>query len=168
MNTFNHGNTSDFEPARPYLERCLLGQKTQDKGNRWVSWAALAAVVSLLAGWGFVEVRAGRRWDAYVDQLRREPGIALMRAEKHGSGGLIAGLKDPKAQDPSSLLADFGLEPSNVRYEWHPYLSLNTPFASERELEADLERIRTQTIRFEIGSARLALAEAGRIESPAN
>ena len=56
----------------------------------------------------------------------------------------------------------FGLDPSRVAYEWHPYLS--TSFAADRELEADLEYIHTLIIRFEQGSAKLPLGEAHRIE----
>ena len=36
--------------------------------------------------------------------------------------------------------------------------------AAERALEGDIERIDAQVIRFEVGSAKLPLAEAGRIE----
>src|SRR5262249_4795335 len=108
-------------------------------------------------------IREQRRWNAYVDALRQQPGIAVIRAERHGSGGFITGLKDPKAHEPENLLS-FGLDPAKVRYQWQPYLSLNTPLAAERELEADLSRIRTQSVRFELGSAKLPLAEAPVVE----
>ena len=164
LDTFKQDDLSVFEPARPYLESCLLGQKTPEKSRQVVPWLVLAGVVAGLAALIFWQARNQRRWDTFVDTLRRQPGIVVIRAEKHGSGGVIAGLKDPKAPDPVRLLARFELDPSRVRYEWQPYLSLNTRFAAEREVEADLERIRTQTIRFEVGSAKLPLAEANRIE----
>lgn len=163
LDTFQ-GDLSAFEPARPYLESCLLGQRAPDKGRRWAVWFALAAGVLMLAALLFVQVRNWRRWDAYLDALRQQPGIAVIHAEKHGAGGLVAGLKDPKAPEPSTQLADFGLDPAKVRYEWQPYLSLNTPFAAERELESDVERIRAQTIRFEIGNPTPPLSETGRLE----
>ncbi len=156
LETFKQDDVSVFEPARPHLESCLLGQRAPRR-RRWLLWLMLTGVVALLAGLVYVQVRNLRRWDAYVDALRQQPGIVVLRAEKRGSGGLIAGLKDPKAPEPAS-------QPGRVQYEWQPYLSLNTPFAAERELEADLERIRKQTIRFEPGSAILPLAEAGRVE----
>lgn len=164
LTAFKQDDLSVFEPARPYLESCLLGQKAPNKRTRWVPWVAVTAVVALLAALVFVQVRNGRHWDAYLDAVRQQPGIVVIRAEKLGSGGLIAGLKDPKAPEPSSLLGSFGLDPSRVRYEWQPYLSLNTPFAADRELDADLEHIRAQIIRFEPGSPKLSLAETGRIE----
>jgi outer membrane protein OmpA-like peptidoglycan-associated protein len=162
--TFKQDDLSVFEPARPYLESCLLGQRAPDRGRRWVVWLVLGGVLALLAGLAFVQVRNWKRWDAYVDALRQQPGIAVIRAERRGSGGVITGLKDPKAPEPSSQLPGFGLDPSKVRYEWQAYLSLNTPFAADREIQADLEGIRAQTIRFELGSPTLPLAEAGRIE----
>ena len=164
LDTFKQDDQSVFEPAQPYLESCLLGQKAPGTRQRFAPWLVLVTGGVLLAGLLFVQIRERRRWDAYVDALRQQQGIAVIRAEKHGSGGLIAGLRDPKATEPSSLLAGFGLDPARVRYEWQPYLSVNTTFAADRELETDLERIRTQIIRFDLGSTKLLLAEAGRIE----
>ncbi len=158
LETFNQEDLSVFEPARPYLEGCLLGQRAPDKRKRWMLWLVVAGVIALLAWLVFVQVRTLHRWDAYVDALRQQPGIAILHAEKHGSGGLITGLKDPRAPDPSLQLDGFGLDASKIHYEWQPYLSLNTRFAVEREIEADLDYIREQTIRFEPGSPNLPLA----------
>ncbi len=159
LDTFKQGDLSVFEPARPILESCLLGQRAPVKRFRWVLWLVLTAIVAVLAGLVFVEVRNVRRWDAYVETLRQQPGIVVLRAEQHGGGGLVVGLKDPKAPVP-----DFGIDVAKVRYEWQPYLSLDTPFAAERELEADLKLIRAGTIRFELASPDLPLAESGLIE----
>jgi len=164
LDTFKQDDLSVFEPARPYLEACLLGQRAPEKKKRWVRWLILSAVVALLAVLVFFEIRNWRRWDGYVDALRREPGIVVLRAERHGSGGLVSVLKDPKAQDPARRMADFGLDASKVSVEEKPYLSLDTPFAEEREVEADVKYIQGQTVRFERGSPGLGLAETGRIE----
>jgi outer membrane protein OmpA-like peptidoglycan-associated protein len=164
LDNFKQTDLSVFEPARPYLERCLLGQKAPEKRRQFVPWLVLAVVVALLAALVFVQIRNRLRWDAYVDALRQEPGIVVVRTEKSGSGGWIAGLKDPKAPDPASLLAGFRLDASRVNFAWQPYLSLNTPFAAERELEADLEHIRARIIRFDLASPKLPLSETGRIE----
>lgn len=167
LDAFKQDDLSVFEPARPYLAGCLLGNKAPSKHRAFVGWLVLAAAVALLSGLAYVQVRNQRRWDAYVDALRQQPGIAITRVERRGSGGLIAGLKDPKAPEPSSLLARYNLEPARISFEWQPYQSLNTPFAVERELEADLNNIRGQIIRFELGSPRLSPAEAARMEEVA-
>src|SRR5262249_56477969 len=93
--------------------------------------------------------------------VKKEPGIVVTRSEERGQAWMVAGRKDPKAPDPAQLLGGFGLEPARVRFEWQPYLSLNTPFAAERDLDADREEIEKQIIRFEVGSSKLHLAEAG-------
>ena len=162
LDTFKQDDLSVFEPARPYLEACLLGQRAPEKKKRWVPWLILAGVVALLALAMFVEVRSIRRWDQYVDALRREPGIVVLRAERHRSGGLVSVLKDPMAKEPS--VADFGLDGSKVSVEQKPYLSLDTPFAVKRQVEADVEYVEGQTVRFERGSPGLGLEQAGRIE----
>src|SRR6185436_18843741 len=146
---------SEFEPARPYLQSCLLGRKTPAKQKNIALWVLLAAAVLLMAGLAAWQWTLARRWNAYVAALRQQPGIVVIRAEKSGSGGLIEGLKDPKAPDPSALPASFQVDPAKVRYEWQPYLSVNTPFAAARELDADINFIQRQLIRFDIGSAKL-------------
>lgn len=164
LDTFKQDDVAVFEPARPYLESCLLGQKNPDRSRRFLPWLASAIVVGLLAFLIFWQLRGQRRWDGYVDALRAQPGIAVTRAEKEGSGGVIEGLKDPKAPDPAQMLSAYHLDPAKVRYEWHPYLSLNTPFAAERDLEADLAFLKSRIIRFEIGNAGLPVAEVAHIE----
>jgi OOP family OmpA-OmpF porin len=167
LDAFKQDDLGVFEPARPILQSCLLGQKAPDRRKQFLPWLLLAFAVALVAAFVFWQVRSQRRWDGYVAALRQQPGIAVIQEEKRGAGGSIVGLKDPKAADPAALLGSFQLEPSKVRYEWTPYLSLNTPFAVEREVDADVERIGEQIIRFEVGSARLPLAEAGRIDEVA-
>jgi outer membrane protein OmpA-like peptidoglycan-associated protein len=165
LESFKQDDLSVFEPARPYLERCLLGQKAARKATRWLPWLLLAGVAALTAWLVFAQVRSQQRWNAYVAALGKQPGITIVRVEKRGSGGFIAALKDPKAPEPSSdLVAGFGLDPSRISYEWHPYVSANTFFAADRELEKDLEYLRTQIIRFEPGNAKLLLSEAPRIQ----
>src|SRR5262249_49949505 len=155
---------SVFEPARPYLESCLLGQKAPDQRRSILPWLILAAVLAAVGALVFFYVRNLWRWDAYIEALRQRPGIAITHVERGGWGGTITGLKDPKAADPSSILPDFGLDAAQVHYEWQPYLSLNTPFAADRELDADVAHIQAQIVRFDVGSSRLPLSEAGRIE----
>jgi outer membrane protein OmpA-like peptidoglycan-associated protein len=165
LDTFKQDDLSVFEPARPYLESCLLGERPPAKRTRWLPWVLLVAVVALLAVFVFFQVRNAKRWDAYVDALRKQEGIAVLRAERNGAGGMIAGLKDPKATPRET--AGFNIDPAKVRYEWQPYLSLGTTFAEQRRIDSDVEFVQGQTIRFERASPSLSLAEAGRIEDVA-
>ena len=154
-----------FEPARPYLEACLLGQAVRRTRRPILRWFFGTALVLFLAAGAVYWFRTQARWDHYLDALKRQPGIVVTRIEKHGSGYAIAGLKDPKAADPAQLLRDAGLDARQVRFDWEPYLSLNTPFAVEREMDAAQKQIEAQIVRFDIGVSKLPVAEGDRIES---
>ena len=164
LDSFRQGDTSVFEPARPYLESCLLGRKTPDRGKSLTLWAILSVAAALILGLAFWNVRNQHRWEAYIDALRQQPGIVVTSAERSGSGGRVEGMKDPLAPDPASLLGGFQLDPARVGYTWQPFLSLNTPFAAQRELQAELDQIKRQVVRFDIGSAKLPLGEAAQLD----
>jgi outer membrane protein OmpA-like peptidoglycan-associated protein len=166
LDTFKQEDLSVFEPARPYLEACLLGHPIRQRRRRLVlRWLLVTVVVVLpLAAWIFQTVRQQARWDRYLNALKQQSGIIVARVDKQGSRYLIAGLKDPSAPDPAVLLRNEGLDPGQVRYAWQPYLSLNTPFAVERDLEAAKRQIESEIVRFENGSPKLLLAEAGHLE----
>ncbi len=158
------GDISVFGPARPFLESCLLGRKAPDRRKGLTIWAILAVAAVLLLGAVFWNVRNQRRWDHYIDALRRQPGIVVTRAERSGSGGRVEGLKDPGAPDPANLLAGFQLDPARVGYSWQPFLSVNTSFAAERELQAGVNYIQRQILRFDVGHSKLPMAEIKHFE----
>ncbi len=161
---FKQDDLSVFEPARPFLEACLLGQSAPErrrKARLWPFIAAIAAILLALAGWGLY---TQARWNRYFDALRREPGIAVTGIQRSGSYWVVSGLKDPLAPDPADLLRAQHLDPGKVQYAWQPYLSLNTPFAIRRELAADVDRIGKQLIRFDTNSSKVVIAEADRID----
>jgi OOP family OmpA-OmpF porin len=164
LEKFKQGDTSVFAPARPYLQSCLLGRKSPDRKRNvalWVLVTATAALIIGLIGW---YVRNQRRWDDYVDALRRQQGVVVIQAKSTWSGGRIEGLKDPDAPEPARLLNSFDLDPAKVQFAWQPYLSLNTPFAADRQFQADVNFVQRQVIRFELGSAKLPLAEISQID----
>jgi outer membrane protein OmpA-like peptidoglycan-associated protein len=158
---------SIFEPARPLLEQCLLGTFTPRRRKQFVPAILLTAVVVLLAVLGFQRFRTQQRWDAYLEKLREEPGFVVVRAERHGSGGFIQGLRDPLSADPEVLLKPFELDPNQVRFEFQSYHSADSRFSADRELRTDVEHIQMQTIRFEVGDDRLLLSQAGILEDVA-
>jgi outer membrane protein OmpA-like peptidoglycan-associated protein len=163
INQFKQDDVSVFDPAKPMLEACLLGQSASGKRMKarlWPYLAGAAAILLLLAGWG---VRELYRWDGYFGALKQQPGIVITDVTRDGSNYVVEGLKDPAAPDPAMLLGPRGLDPKKVRFELQPYLSLNTPFAAKRALDADRETIGNTAIRFDPGSSKLPLGEADRI-----
>jgi outer membrane protein OmpA-like peptidoglycan-associated protein len=160
IDNFKQDDLSVFEPARPILESCLLGQSKQKapKARLWPYLLFVGLMILVLFLWPVYE---RRKWDRYFETLKHRPGIIVTAVEKHGffvSNWTVIGLKDPAAPVPT------GPDPAMVSYVWQPYLSLNTPFATQRESDQALERIRMQIIRFDTNSSRLVIAEADRID----
>ena len=165
IDNFRQDDLSVFEPARPVLEACLLGQSAQKrvKARLWPYFAALALILLVLLGWHWY---SQARWNRYFEALKHEPGVVVTDVEKTGffSGWLVEGLKDPLARDPAILLHSEHLDPSKVRFALQPYLSLNTSFAMKRESDEARDRIGKQIIRFDSDSSKLVIAEADRID----
>jgi len=166
IDNFKQDDLSVFEPAGPILESCLLGQsepKKRRKASLWPYLAGLAVILLAFIGWWLY---AADRWNRYFDDLKHQPGIVVTGIEKTGvfGGWLVTGLKDPLAQDPARLLTADRLDPARVHFALQPYLSLNTPFASRRESDDAVDRIRKQIIRFDSNSSKLVIAEADRID----
>lgn len=160
---FELTDSDAYEDAYPVLQECLLGQPPgrRKKIRVWPLVAAgsimiLAPVARLL----YTEAQ----WSRYFEALKQQPGIVVTAIEKRGSQWVVAGLRDPYAPDPTALLSAHHLEPSGIRFAWQPYLSLNTPFAAQRELQAAIDRVRKQIIHFDNNVSRLTISAADRID----
>lgn len=164
LNTFKQDDLSVFEPAHPFIEACLLGQSAPEKrqpARLWPYVAGLAVILLLFAG---LQLRQRLRWTQYFEALKGQPGIVVTGIERHGSSYVVAGLKDPLAADPATSLGARKLDPRKVTFQWQPYLSLNTPFAESRALDADQAQIEAAIVRFDTNSSKLPLTEAPRID----
>jgi hypothetical protein len=119
------GDGTPFDDARKHLEGCLQMQVAgRSEPRSWVAPAAVAGVVlALVVAWLALSLWTGRRWDAYVERLRTEPGIVV--AGEHGGvwRSSIDGLADPYAADPVKLLTGSGLDARRVSSRWKPYVS---------------------------------------------
>jgi hypothetical protein len=159
LHTFS-GDTSRFDSCRPQLQACLLGQGKPDR-RKSASWGARALVFGLpvlllgaLAGWWIYSAALQRRFLDFAHRVEREPGIVLTHTEKRGSKFYIAGLRDPLAADPASLLpAD--LSRDNVEFHWEDYHSLVPRFAAQRRLQELKDELERRAFRFMTGSAEI-------------
>jgi outer membrane protein OmpA-like peptidoglycan-associated protein len=162
--SFKQDDVSVFEPARPFLSQCLLGQCAPEKQRKARLWPYVAVIAVIVVGVFAWLAWQRARWDAYLAELKQQPGIVITEVERHWYSYVIAGLKDPAAPDPAGLLKARGLNPARARFELKPYLSLDTPFAAQREFENARQFIETRIVRFDPGSSKLASGEADHID----
>ena len=168
INNFKQDDLSVFEPARPILEACLLGQPAPERKNKAGLWPYLAVIAAILIALLAFRMILQTRWNRYFETLKEQPGIVITDVERRGSFYVVSGLKDPQAADPAALLAPRKLDAKKVRFVWQPYLSLDTPFAKKRTQQAAAARIERQIIRFDTNSSKLVMSEAERIENLAD
>ena len=171
INSFKQDDLSVFEPGRPVLQTCLLGQSAPAKTKKTKLWPYVAvmavAVILLLAVVGY-RIVVQRRCNLYLESLRQRPGIVVTDIQRDGLSYVVSGLKDPQAEDPAKTLAAEHMNDKRVRFIWQPYLSLNTTFARQREISVAIERIQRQIVRFDNNSSKLAMSESERLEDLAD
>ena len=128
------GDAAPFELARPHLEPCLQAQFAERAKKK--SSAKLPVLVGvpvvLIAVWlGFVN-RDQQRWAGFLERLKTEPGIVVTEAGKRYGKYFVAGLRDPLAVDPASLMPEFKLKPDKVTSRWEPYQALSPELILKR------------------------------------
>jgi OOP family OmpA-OmpF porin len=127
------GDITPFEATRPPLETCLLMQTvTSSRKMSPMLGVVLSLLVLALGAWMFVTIRDGRRWSQYVQALQAEPGIVVTTARRRWGTYLIAGLRDPLAVDPLTLLQQSHVPTEKVVSHWEPYQALSPAFVLAR------------------------------------
>jgi OOP family OmpA-OmpF porin len=129
------GSGVAFAVREGILERCLVSQSQQPAragSAQWRTWL-LAALVLAAVGWCAVpRVMEGRRFDGYLEALRREPGVVVGSSGRAGGRYIVTGLRDPLARDPRALAAQAGLDSARVEAKWEPYVALRPEFVVRR------------------------------------
>lgn len=137
FDTFS-GDASAFEGARPRLEECLQSQyqgrsESADYKIPAYIWLLLAALIIGLGVWGFFAWRDARRWNAYLERLKSEPGIVIAETGKENGKRFIAGLRDPLAADPLAILRkETVIDPASVALRLKDYAALEAPLVLAR------------------------------------
>ncbi len=129
------GDTKAFDAAGPDLRDCLLSQdqgETQAKKISPVLILLAALLVTALTLWGVFSLRQSRRWDAFVESLRQQPGIVVIATGSEEGRYQIRGLLDPLAVDPEELLSRSLLADDKVVMHWEPYQALHAAFIEQR------------------------------------
>lgn len=138
LEAFN-GDTTAFEGCRPLLESHLQSryQPFAEPGKATLPTPALIVGVVLLGAlviWGGLLIRDRFRWNAWVEKLQATPGIVITEQEKGWRNYRIAGLRDPLAPDPQSLLSETGLSAERVQSRWEEFHSPAQALARAKNL----------------------------------
>ncbi len=151
------GDVTPFEETRHHLESCFQSQyqgKTdpaQFKIPAYI-WLLLAAVIIALGVWGFFAWRDARRWNAYLDRLKTEPGIVVAETGKQNGKRYVSGLRDPLAADPMTILRNESpIDPASVVSRWEAYQALDPKFILARAKNL-LEPPPSVQLKFENGT----------------
>jgi OOP family OmpA-OmpF porin len=128
------GDSAPFETARAPLQDCLETRfKPGERSTSWRRWALTAiAILVLLGVWAGLRWREQSRFDGYLTRLRAQPGIVVVASGRRNGTFFVDGLRDPRAADPSALLATASLAPARVAQRWEPYDSHHPAFVLAR------------------------------------
>ncbi|RWM77869.1 MAG: OmpA family protein [Mesorhizobium sp.] len=127
------GDSSQLAAVETQLQTCVeLKQEESNQGFPWLVVAAVLLVLIPAGGWFFLSWQSGQRWQAYVSRLENQPGIIVAEQKMRDGQFYIAGLRDPLAADPQSLLSGTQVDPARVHSQWQFYQSLDPEFVLKR------------------------------------
>jgi OOP family OmpA-OmpF porin len=132
LESFN-GNPESLAVVRPILQSCLQTEYHAPRRSASLSrWLVPAVILLVLGAWLFVSLRERQRWNAYLEQLRAEPGIVVISSGRSGGKYHVTGLRDPLARHPDVLLAGTSLGADEVERRWELYQAADPRFVLER------------------------------------
>ena len=150
------GDAAVFAPFRPDLDECLVAHyKDKQKKSRPYFPALMLVLIGLLAAWQIWSFLQVRRWRAFVDILREEPGIVVTASGKHRGSYRIQGLRDPLAINPNMLAKAAGLDAEQAEFEWQAYYSLDDAMVLRRARHI-LQPPKTAILAVEHGTLHVA------------
>lgn len=123
-----------FEVRHDLLEPCLITQRVEGATST-SPWRLAAVGAIVLLAFGACAVPRwleARRVDRWLARLRGEPGLVVGSVARAEGRAVVSGLRDPLAVDPAHLLSGFGLDTSDVRGHWEPYVALRPEFVVRR------------------------------------
>lgn len=94
------------------------------------------------------------QWKRYLEQLTKTPGILVLETGRRNDGFYIAGMRDPLALDPVTMLAEVGLDAGVVKSKWEAYQALDPAFVLMRARRM-LAPPRTVSVALDEGVLRL-------------
>jgi OOP family OmpA-OmpF porin len=115
------GKPEAFAHVRPLLHAGLLMETRPVAGRstRWF-WIVLGLLFLSSAVWLAQRTMDYLRFDAYVDQLRATPGVAVLDAGRRDGRWYVEGLRDLYAEEPVQVE---GLDLAAIDQRWQPFIA---------------------------------------------
>jgi len=140
------GDEFDWPPERltdpntveTLLRRALMGEvaeggrKSSNRLSRLLWAAAGLAVIALLAWSAWHMVQTDRLEKRLTGLFAAQPGYVLTSHEASDGRISLAGLRDPLAETPESILQNTEIDSKLVTLAFRPFQSLETPFVLKR------------------------------------
>jgi hypothetical protein len=127
------GDTAPFEQTTQNLENCLIQKEKEKKKKPPIfSLGIFAAIAIVLGFFIFKSVQKNNRWEAFIDQLKIEPGIVLTDYEKSRKSYYLAGLKDSDARDAGEIASVYSVPFEKIKTNWKPFYSDEVEILSRR------------------------------------
>lgn len=107
------------------------GAPTRPKSRLY--WAGAGVALLLILAWGLWSMLQADRLEREVAGLfAAEPGYVVTAHDRDGDAISVAGLRDPLAAPPESVLAAAEVEAANVTLDFKPYQSLDEDMVLRR------------------------------------
>jgi OOP family OmpA-OmpF porin len=115
------GKPEAFAHVRPLLHAGLLMETRPVAGRstRWF-WIVLGLLFLGSAVWLAQRTMDYLRFDAYVDQLRATPGVAVLDVGRRDGQWYVEGLRDLYAEEPAQVE---GLDLAAIDQHWQPFIA---------------------------------------------
>ena len=131
------GDTAAFAGTQPLLEECLeVGYKPRTSAKRKVNWhrPAIALAICAMAcivwfGWHVIQTQ---RFQAFAQNLHRQPGILVTAKGRKNGKFFVEGLRDNLAESFAPMLEANKLKQDDLLFIWKPYLSLDPAITLKR------------------------------------
>jgi outer membrane protein OmpA-like peptidoglycan-associated protein len=143
------GDDAALDDARPVLEQALRTRR-ETPGSRPspILWVLLLALLAGLGWWGYRAWTAHQAWDHSLERLESATGVVVTETGSADGRWTVAGLHDPLALHPDSILRSGPLDSTQVQSTWRPYRSLEP----ELLLRRAKQQVEQQVILFETGT----------------
>jgi hypothetical protein len=127
------GDIGLFDGVEPVLESCLKTRLVvgEDRISPLTGLAVLAPLV-VAAVYGFLGWQQHAHWKHYLQKISDTSGIVVVETGWRGGQRFVRGLYDPMGTNPESILLNSGIDPNDIKSEWHYFHSLCPELVKER------------------------------------